>query len=117
MEVRSMYFKARVAQKLDDPVLQARLKATKGKFVDKRAKSIKELPEFEATRDAAQSTQCVESSRPTAVGQGGKDWRANGIGQKECTARHPGLARAGEPHDISFAPDGSLIDVFSPPAH
>lgn len=55
MEVRSMYFKARVAQKLDDPVLQASLKATKSKFVDKRAKSIKELPEFEATRDAAQA--------------------------------------------------------------
>jgi len=55
MEVRSMYFKARVAQQLNDPVLQANLKMSKSKFVDKRAESIKELPEFEATRDAAQA--------------------------------------------------------------
>ena len=54
MEVRSMHFKARVADKLNDPVLQANLRVSKGKFVDKRAESIRELPEFEATRDAAE---------------------------------------------------------------
>jgi L-lactate dehydrogenase complex protein LldF len=55
MEIRSMHFKARVAEKLDDAVLQENLKVSKGKFVDKRAESIRELPEFEATRDAAQA--------------------------------------------------------------
>ena len=54
MEVRSMHFKARVAEKLNDPVLQGNLRLSKGKFVDKRAESIRELPEFEATRDAAE---------------------------------------------------------------
>ncbi|MGB0129099.1 MAG: (Fe-S)-binding protein, partial [Rhodocyclaceae bacterium] len=53
MQVQSMNFKARVAAKLNDPVLQANLKVSKGKFVDKRALSITELPEFEATREAA----------------------------------------------------------------
>jgi L-lactate dehydrogenase complex protein LldF len=50
-----MHFKARVADKLNDPVLQSNLKMSKGKFVDKRAESIKELPEFEATREAAEA--------------------------------------------------------------
>ena len=55
MEVRSMHFKARVADKLNDPVLQGNLRLSKGKFVDKRAESIRELPEFEATREAAEA--------------------------------------------------------------
>ena len=55
MQIQSMHFKARVAQRLGDPVLQASLRASKGKFVDKRAEAIEELPEFEATRDAAQA--------------------------------------------------------------
>ena len=53
MEIRSMHFKARVSDKLADPVLQANLRVSKGKFVDKRAEAIRELPQFEATRDAA----------------------------------------------------------------
>jgi L-lactate dehydrogenase complex protein LldF len=53
MEIRSMHFKARVSDKLADPVLQANLRVSKGKFVDKRAEAILELPQFEATRDAA----------------------------------------------------------------
>ncbi len=53
MHIQSMHFKARVAEKLNDPVLQGNLRVSKGKFVDKRAESIKELPDFEATRDAA----------------------------------------------------------------
>jgi L-lactate dehydrogenase complex protein LldF len=53
MHIQSMHFKARVAEKLNDPVLQGNLRVSKGKFVDKRAEAIKELPAFEATRDAA----------------------------------------------------------------
>jgi L-lactate dehydrogenase complex protein LldF len=55
MQIQSMNFKARVAAKLNDPVLQANLKVSKGKFVDKRALSIQELPEFDATREAARA--------------------------------------------------------------
>jgi L-lactate dehydrogenase complex protein LldF len=53
VDIRSMHFKARVSDKLNDPVLQANLRVSKGKFVDKRAEAIRELPQFEATRDAA----------------------------------------------------------------
>ena len=53
MDVRSMHFKANVAAKLADPVLQGNLKKAKGKFVDARARAITELDDFEGTREAA----------------------------------------------------------------
>ncbi len=53
MEVRSMHFKANVARKLADPVLQDNLRKAKGKFVEARARAITELTDFPATRDAA----------------------------------------------------------------
>lgn len=55
MQVKSMYFKRSVAQKLDDPVLQDNLRQAKGKFVDKRAAAILELDDFEGTREAAKA--------------------------------------------------------------
>ena len=54
MEIRSMHFKANASSKLADVALQGNLKKAKGKFVDKRADSIRELDDFEGTRDAAQ---------------------------------------------------------------
>ena len=53
MEIKSMHFKANASAKLADVVLQGTLKNTKGKFVAKRAEAIKELDDFEGTRDAA----------------------------------------------------------------
>ncbi|MBL8480811.1 MAG: lactate utilization protein, partial [Rhodocyclaceae bacterium] len=55
MQIQSMHFKARVTDKLADQVLQDNLRKTKSKFVDKRAQAIRELPEFEATREAARA--------------------------------------------------------------
>ena len=53
MEVRSMHFKANASAKLADADLQRNLRTAKNKFVDKRAISIRELDDFEATRVAA----------------------------------------------------------------
>ena len=53
MEIKSMHFKANVAAKLADVVLQGNLKKAKGKFVEARAKAIKELDDFEGTRARA----------------------------------------------------------------
>ncbi|MBL8472215.1 MAG: iron-sulfur cluster-binding protein [Rhodocyclaceae bacterium] len=55
MQIQSMHFKARVTDKLADSVLQDNLRKTKSKFVGKRAQAIQELPEFEATREAARA--------------------------------------------------------------
>ncbi len=55
MQVQSMTFKRRVAEKLNDPVLQANLRQVKGKFVTKRAESLLELDDVEATREAAKA--------------------------------------------------------------
>jgi len=55
VENRSRSFKANVAAALANPVLQANLKTAKGKFVDKRAIAIKEIDDFEGTREAAKS--------------------------------------------------------------
>jgi L-lactate dehydrogenase complex protein LldF len=53
MQVQSMHFKERAAEKLADTRLRAHLGKAKGKFVDKRAAAIRDLDDFEATRDAA----------------------------------------------------------------
>ena len=53
MEVRSMHFKANASAKLADADLQRNLRTAKGKFVDKRAISIREIDDFEGTRAAA----------------------------------------------------------------
>ncbi|MBA3031854.1 MAG: iron-sulfur cluster-binding protein [Gammaproteobacteria bacterium] len=55
MESRSRHFKANAAASLANPVLQANLKTAKGKFVDKRAISIKEIDDFEGSREAAKN--------------------------------------------------------------
>ncbi len=49
----SRRFKQNALAALANPVLQANLKKSKGKFVDKRAIAIRELDDFEATREAA----------------------------------------------------------------
>ena len=53
MEIKSMRFKANAEASLANVVLQGNLKNAKGKFVTKRAESIKEIDDFEGTRDAA----------------------------------------------------------------
>ncbi len=53
MEIRSMSFKANASAALANTVLQENMRSSKGKFVDKRAISIKELDDFEGTREAA----------------------------------------------------------------
>jgi len=53
MQIQSMHFKARAGAKLADLKLQENLKQVKGKFVTKRAEVMRELDDFEATRDAA----------------------------------------------------------------
>jgi L-lactate dehydrogenase complex protein LldF len=53
MEIKSMRFKANAAGSLANVVLQGNLKNAKGKFVVKRAESIRDLDDFEGTRDAA----------------------------------------------------------------
>lgn len=55
MESRSRHFKANAAASLANPVLQANLKTAKGKFVDKRAIAIKEIDDFEGSREAARN--------------------------------------------------------------
>ncbi|MDP2108179.1 MAG: LUD domain-containing protein, partial [Rhodocyclaceae bacterium] len=55
MESRSRHFKANAAASLANPVLQANLKTAKGKFVDKRAIAIKEIDDFEGSREAAKN--------------------------------------------------------------
>jgi L-lactate dehydrogenase complex protein LldF len=57
MQIRSMFFKANAAAALANPVLQANMRNSKGKFVDKRAKSIKELDDFEGTREAGKAVR------------------------------------------------------------
>jgi L-lactate dehydrogenase complex protein LldF len=53
MEIKSMRFKANSEASLANVVLQGNLKNAKGKFVTKRAEAIKEIDDFEGTRDAA----------------------------------------------------------------
>jgi L-lactate dehydrogenase complex protein LldF len=58
MNFRSRRFKENAAASLANPVLQANMKTAKGKFVEKRAISLKELgtpDDFEATREAAKA--------------------------------------------------------------
>ncbi|MGB8857175.1 MAG: LutB/LldF family L-lactate oxidation iron-sulfur protein [Burkholderiales bacterium] len=53
MQVQSMNFKARATEKLADVRLQSTLAKVKGNFIDKRAKAITQLDDFEGTRQAA----------------------------------------------------------------
>ncbi|SMB24218.1 putative oxidoreductase subunit with NAD(P)-binding domain and ferridoxin-like domain [Sterolibacterium denitrificans] len=57
MEAQAVHFKARVAGKLADAGLQRNLRRTRGKFVDKRARAVAELDDFEALRNAAQGVR------------------------------------------------------------
>jgi len=57
MQARSRRFKANAAAALANPVLQANLRTSKGKFVDKRATAILELDDFEGTREAARQVR------------------------------------------------------------
>lgn len=52
---RARRFKVNSEAALANPWLQASMKKAKGKFVDKRAIAIKELDDFEATREAAKA--------------------------------------------------------------
>ena len=53
MEIKSMSFKANAEGSLANAVLQGNLRNAKGKFVTRRAEAIKDLDDFEGTRDAA----------------------------------------------------------------
>jgi L-lactate dehydrogenase complex protein LldF len=53
MQVQSMFFKRNASTQLDDAVLQRNLKAAQGKFVDGRAKAVRELHDWEAIRTYA----------------------------------------------------------------
>ncbi len=55
MQVASMHFKERASARLNDEVLRANLAKIKGKFVANRKKSLVELDDFEATRDAGRA--------------------------------------------------------------
>jgi len=58
MRQQSMFFKARVGEKLADVRLQANLKTARNKFVDGRAKAVSdynETADFEALRDAGEA--------------------------------------------------------------
>lgn len=55
MELRARRFKQSAAAALANPVLQANLRKAKGKFVDKRAMAIREIDDFEGTREAAKA--------------------------------------------------------------
>lgn len=58
MRQQSMFFKARIGEKLADVRLQANLKTAKDKFVDMRARAVADYSEtanFEALRDAGQA--------------------------------------------------------------
>lgn len=53
MQVQSMNFRDRVAEKLADPVLRANLQQVKGRFVEARAGAVAELDDLETIRAAA----------------------------------------------------------------
>jgi L-lactate dehydrogenase complex protein LldF len=57
MEVRSMRFKEHAAAQLANASVRANLKKAKGKFVEKRAKAIRDLPDFEGSREAAKDVR------------------------------------------------------------
>ncbi len=50
-----MQFRQRAAASLADAGLQSKLVSIKGKFVDKRAEAVRELPNFEAMREAGEA--------------------------------------------------------------
>jgi L-lactate dehydrogenase complex protein LldF len=55
VEIKSMRFKANASASLANVVLQGNLKNAKGKFVTKRAEALRDLDDFEGTRDAAKA--------------------------------------------------------------
>ena len=55
MQVASMHFRERAHAKLHDAQLQANLRTFKGKFVPLRRDALRELDDFEATREAARA--------------------------------------------------------------
>ncbi|MFN6961607.1 MAG: LutB/LldF family L-lactate oxidation iron-sulfur protein [Rhodocyclaceae bacterium] len=81
MESRARDFKANSEAALANPVLQANMRKAKGKFVDKRAIAIKELDDFEDTREAAKAIRnrvienldlWLEKFEQTATARGAK---------------------------------------------
>lgn len=55
MEVRSPQFRQSAAAALDDARLQGALRQVRSRFIDKRAKGVASLPEFEALRENARA--------------------------------------------------------------
>ncbi len=53
MQVQSMFFKRRASEKLADALLQANMRKAQGKFVDGRAKAVREFGNWEPLRDHA----------------------------------------------------------------
>ncbi|MFN9210401.1 MAG: (Fe-S)-binding protein, partial [Betaproteobacteria bacterium] len=53
MQVQSMHFKPRAAEKLADTRLRKNLTKLSDKFVNARAQAVSELDDFEAVRNAA----------------------------------------------------------------
>ncbi|MFN3884855.1 MAG: LutB/LldF family L-lactate oxidation iron-sulfur protein [Rhodocyclaceae bacterium] len=78
---RARRFKGNSEAALANPVLQASMRKAKGKFVDKRAIAIRELDDFEATREAAKAIRnrvienldlWLEKFEQTATARGAK---------------------------------------------
>src|SRR5438270_13063873 len=55
MQIASMHFKRKAHEQLHDALLQENLLRMKPKFVGKRAESIRELDDFEGTREAGRA--------------------------------------------------------------
>ncbi|MHB1360068.1 MAG: LutB/LldF family L-lactate oxidation iron-sulfur protein [Rhodocyclaceae bacterium] len=107
MESRSRHFKANAAASLANPVLQANLKTAKGKFVDKRAIAIKEIDDFEGSREAAKNIRnrvlenldlWLEKFEESATGRGATVlWAKDG----DEICRH--VAEIGQRHGVQKA--------------
>ena len=81
MQVASLHFKERASERLNDEVLRANLGKIKGKFVANRKRSLSELDDFEATRDAGRAIRqralddldvWLESFEASATARGAK---------------------------------------------
>jgi hypothetical protein len=87
MEIKSMRFKANSEASLANVVLQGNLKNAKGKFVTKRAEAIKEIDDFEGTRDAGRRDPQQGDRQPRPV--------AGALRDQGTRARRHGAVGAG----------------------
>ena len=88
MEITSPAFKENAQQALTDPQLQRAMGHVRAGFIDKRAKAVSALPEFEALRDAARDIKnhtldhldlYLEAYEKAAKGAGGQvHWAETG---------------------------------------